>query len=255
MKVDKDKKHRNKTLRSYIVSRTWDKNPEFLMVREVVQNLRTKKPNFDEFKYVYDYEWEYEPGLSHLGKGDLVFTDGKNKFLIVECKKKNPQEVCQQTIGYIEKFALCHKEAKVIKGLAVTSNGWHVYSSDLPYWELDIAERERSYYKLFDTVENPKVIEKRDSFQKIYRDEGLLPNNPVNALNGLSVQGIINISYEFSSSFKCEVTIKFLRGFKNQIFSGKGARSNKKEAKIQAAANLCDKIFLPYHMKDHHYLM
>ena len=60
MKVDKNIKHRDKTIRSYIISRNWDKNPEFLLVREVVKDLRTRKPKLSEFKCVYDYEWEVE---------------------------------------------------------------------------------------------------------------------------------------------------------------------------------------------------
>ncbi|KKL46102.1 hypothetical protein LCGC14_2348990, partial [marine sediment metagenome] len=174
MEVGKDIKHRDKTIRSYIIARNWDKNPEFLLVREVVQNLTKRKPNLNEFKHVYDYEWEYETGMTNLGKGDLVFTDGKNNFLIVELKKKKPQEVCRQTIDYIRKFNILHKDAKIIKGMAVTYDGWHVYSPDLPYWELDITKKERPQYKLYDELVNSKEIKKRDLFQKIYRDLGLL---------------------------------------------------------------------------------
>ena len=33
--------------------------------------------------YVWDYEWEVEPGNSKFGKGDLVLTDGNNDFMVL----------------------------------------------------------------------------------------------------------------------------------------------------------------------------
>ncbi|EKU97018.1 hypothetical protein Lepto7375DRAFT_1056 [Leptolyngbya sp. PCC 7375] len=33
-----------------------------------------------------DDEWEYEPGQANEGRGDLVFTDGKDRFAVVEVK-------------------------------------------------------------------------------------------------------------------------------------------------------------------------
>ncbi len=47
MNVDENIKHRDKIIRSYILSRNRDKNPEFLLVREVIQNLRTRKPKIN----------------------------------------------------------------------------------------------------------------------------------------------------------------------------------------------------------------
>ena len=44
MKVDKEIRHRDKLIRSYVLSRNWDKNPEFLLVKQVVQDLTKKKP-------------------------------------------------------------------------------------------------------------------------------------------------------------------------------------------------------------------
>ena len=38
------------------------------------------------FPYVWDYEWEVKPGYSQYGKGDLVLTDGKNDFMVLEAK-------------------------------------------------------------------------------------------------------------------------------------------------------------------------
>lgn len=43
----------------------------------------------NSFPYVHLHEWEVVPGRSQFGKGDLVFTDGKDSYLIVECKYIN----------------------------------------------------------------------------------------------------------------------------------------------------------------------
>ena len=153
MKVDKNIKHRDKTIRSYIISRNWDKNPEFLLVREVILNLTTRKPKLSAFKYAYDYEWEVKTGLSHEGKGDLVFTDGKNNFLIVECKNKTSQEVMTQTLGYMKKFEEIQGDAKKTMGMAVSKERWDLVSDEEPYWDLDIKEKDRHYYEFFDDLD------------------------------------------------------------------------------------------------------
>ena len=254
MKVDKNIKHRDNTIRSYIISRNWDINPEFLLVREVIQNLVTRKPELSDFKYVYDYEWEVETGLSNKGKGDLVFTDGKNNFLIVECKNKNSQEVRKQTIDYMKKFEEIQKDAKVVRGMAVTPERWDLVSHESPYWDLDIKESERPYYELFDDLDNPDEIKKRDKFQEIYKNLGLMPNNPINVLKELEDQAIIEIVYKESEDiippFECEVWIKILSDLPGESYYGKAMGSKKKEAKVFACANICDQIFLPYHTKD-----
>ena len=38
------------------------------------------------FPYVWAFEWEVEPGYSQCGKSDLVLTDGKNDFVVLEAK-------------------------------------------------------------------------------------------------------------------------------------------------------------------------
>jgi len=85
--------HRYTTLKNYLMNRNWDKSPtgaliEFDLVRDVAENLYKRKPSLQQFRYIYDYEWEMFPERIDKGKGDLVFTNGKNNFLIVECKFK-----------------------------------------------------------------------------------------------------------------------------------------------------------------------
>ncbi len=256
MKIDKEIKHRDKTIRSYILSKNWDKNPEFLIVKEVVQDLAKKKPEFSKFKFVFDYEWEVEPGLSNKGKGDLIFTDGKNNFLIVECKNKNAQEVRQQTLKYMKLFKGIQNDVKLIKGIAVTKRRWDIITDDLNYWDLDIKEKERDYYELFDDLENADEIKLRDKFQELYKELGIEPKNPINALKELEDKGLIEINFKESEviapPFYSEVWIKTHEFFPEEKYYGKGNGLKKKEAKAYAYADICNQLFLPYHMKDLH---
>lgn len=74
---------RDRVLRDYIRGRTWDTNPEFGLLRNLVVDGH---PLLDAFPLLYDYEWEVQPGRSDGGCGDLVFTDGAGNFAVVEVK-------------------------------------------------------------------------------------------------------------------------------------------------------------------------
>ena len=78
-------KNRNKTIRDYITGRTWDKNSEFLLIRQIV-NGEIIQNYLENYPYIYDYEWEVIDGYTNYGKGDMVFTDAHGNFLIIECK-------------------------------------------------------------------------------------------------------------------------------------------------------------------------
>ena len=77
---------RNRILRTYVLKRTWDCDPEF----KVLQNLlgvptpRFWLPFHANYPLVYDLEWE----TFHVdgGHGDLVLTNGLRAFLVVELK-------------------------------------------------------------------------------------------------------------------------------------------------------------------------
>lgn len=78
-----DCQHRDLVIRAYLEGRTWDDNPEFALLRELVvrgHELLADVP------LVYDYEWESVSGRSDLGRGDLIFTDGVSTFAVVEVK-------------------------------------------------------------------------------------------------------------------------------------------------------------------------
>ena len=85
--VDSSKREchrRNDVFQSYIRGRDWCVSSEFHLLRKLVLNpASVTKWNeyYNEYPYIFDYEWECS-----VGRGDLVCTDGKNCFLVVELK-------------------------------------------------------------------------------------------------------------------------------------------------------------------------
>ena len=133
--VDKEILRRDNIIRSYILGRTWDKNDEFLLIQRII-NGDKKDELLSKYPYVYDYEWEVSDGASNLGKGDLVFTDSKRNFLVVECKyidiydqgrtartrrTMKRKKIKEQTQNYVLYFKNKHSEAKSVKGLGISS--------------------------------------------------------------------------------------------------------------------------------------
>lgn len=75
--------HRNQVLRAYFEGRNWDNNGEYALKRQLVLSSHQLLPRYP---YVIEDEWEVEPGRTDKGRGDLVFTDGKGHFAVVEVK-------------------------------------------------------------------------------------------------------------------------------------------------------------------------
>jgi hypothetical protein len=105
---------RDKVLRDFFVGKTWDQNPEFELMRDFVLNSSKLLPNYP---FLFEHEWEVVSGESSHGKGDLVFTDGKNAFAVVEMKhvdllqrkerrREKRRKVEEQAKTYTEKFPL-----------------------------------------------------------------------------------------------------------------------------------------------------
>ena len=128
-------KRRHWIIHDYIIGRTWDKNPEFLLIKQIVSGEIIQEYT-EKYPYNYDYEWEVYDGYSNLGKGDLVLTDAHGNFLIIECKyinlnatgqtarskrRKSRRDVKKQTKDYIKAFKIKNFEAKNVIGLAVTN--------------------------------------------------------------------------------------------------------------------------------------
>ena len=74
---------RDRVIRAYLLGRTWDANPEFGLVRALATSVH---PDLATYPYLYNYEWEVQPGFSNAGCGDLVLTDGSGNFAVVEAK-------------------------------------------------------------------------------------------------------------------------------------------------------------------------
>lgn len=81
-----DFSERDRVIRAYLSGRTWDSNPEFGLVRELVVGGH---PDLTAFPFLYDYEWEVQPGFSNGGCGDLIFADGAGNYAVVEVKFVN----------------------------------------------------------------------------------------------------------------------------------------------------------------------
>ena len=75
-------RRRDRIIRSYIKEHDWYVSAEFELVRKLVMNPPPKwQSDYSQYRYIFDYEWVIDKW-----KGDLVYTDGRNNFLIVEVK-------------------------------------------------------------------------------------------------------------------------------------------------------------------------
>ena len=90
--IKRDKKLRSKILKKKKCSYS----SELSVVNDLIMfhdNIKTDytnqkflKEKMKVYAYIYEYEWDVLQGKSNYGKGDLVFTDGDQNFLVVECK-------------------------------------------------------------------------------------------------------------------------------------------------------------------------
>ncbi len=78
-----DLAERDRVIRTYIQGRSWDTNPEFMLIRAFVSEGHA---DLAAYTHIHDYEWEVDPGHSNGGCGDLVLTDGAGNFAVVEAK-------------------------------------------------------------------------------------------------------------------------------------------------------------------------
>ena len=195
--------HRHNTLKNYLENRNWDKNPEgklieFDLIRDVAINLHTKKPILKNFIYIYDYEWEVIPGRTDKRKGDLIFTDGKNNFLIVECKLGNSTFVRRQVLIYIEEFKKIKPKLNKICGLAVTRGDWD-YLDDGGNWQYENRGKHSKYSQSYDGLILRTVqIEAKSKLQEYYKSIGYKPMDPTSALNQLKQRNFLDISDNYS---------------------------------------------------------
>lgn len=127
--IDLDILYRHKVLRTYILGKIWDENGEFILLQKLIKGS-IKNDIIAKYPYVYDYEWEVVSSSSQYGKGDLILTDGKDNFKIIECKyighgnranrRKKRRDLENQVEKYVDVFKEIHKEAKNVTGVGFT---------------------------------------------------------------------------------------------------------------------------------------
>lgn len=244
----KEIKYRDKTIRKYIFARNWDNNPEFLLNKEVVLNLAIRRPLLKNYKYVYDYEWEVIPGFSDKGKGDLILTDAKNHYLIIECKKKKPQEIRKQVLKYMRFFISKNPDVSVA-GLAVSPKNWDYTTLEMIYWDFELCLKEKKYCKLFKDLENPEEVKKRDKLQRLYKEEGFGLQNPISAIEDLKKTGLIldiQTNMNPAPPLTFQYTLTASNKFPKEKYSASAHGNKKSSTKKAAAAKICEQIYLPY---------
>jgi len=254
-----DIKHRHKTLKNYLENRNWDKNPrggliEFDLMRDVAKNLHKRKPFLKNFIFIYDYEWEVIPGRTDKNKGDLVFTDGKNNFLIVECKLRDSNYVRTQVFDRINDLKKIKPSIGKICGLAVSSNNWD-YLDEGGIWHFEKISKFNKYYQAYDNLMlNPEQIDAKSKLQEYYKKIGYKPTDPTSALIQLKQRNFLSLSDNFHSHenkppFEIVIKASFNEIF-IKSFEGKGEAYNKTIARALASADICEQIFLEYEMSD-----
>lgn len=127
-------RNRHRILFDYVSKKTWGLDQEALLLRAFITDL--KNPIRVHYKYVYDLDWKADFPNGLFGRGDLVLTDGKGNFLVVEAKYIDPlegktmrtrrtkkrKEVLNQTQTYLEAFRKQNRlQPEAVKGLVLTN--------------------------------------------------------------------------------------------------------------------------------------
>ena len=109
-----------------------EKHAEATAVQELLQDMPWE---LQGCPHLYEYNWLVE-GKSHVGAGDLVFTDGQGIFIVVEVKhlnqnlagknnrvnkKKKLRQVQEQAKKYHEKFCNDDHEDAIVLAAAYTN--------------------------------------------------------------------------------------------------------------------------------------
>ena len=124
---------RDRILRAFFEGKDWDHNDEFLLKRRFVSESSKLLPGFP---FVVDDEWEFEPGHTNEGRGDLIFTDGEGRFAVVELKymdnnrsgptarkkrTKDRGKVVEQAQDYALKLWRLHQHDTVVEAYSYTN--------------------------------------------------------------------------------------------------------------------------------------
>jgi hypothetical protein len=93
--------------------------------------LRGNHPELAAFPFLCANEWEPRPGLSQWGCGDLVCTDGRGSYAVIELKwvntggnrenrRKKRRKVVWQAKKYARMWAVLHPDARRVIGFSYT---------------------------------------------------------------------------------------------------------------------------------------
>jgi hypothetical protein len=103
--------------------------------RDIYRELLAKYP------YICEHEWKINKFLPQRGVGDLVFTDGKGNYMVMEVKwlnsrsgptqrtkrRKKRKKVKKQALKYGKAYFRKHPEAKSIIAVAATNEGFIIH--------------------------------------------------------------------------------------------------------------------------------
>ena len=151
MKI-KDMKQRDDRLRSKILNNTSNHSHEFRLVQEIIKKQKTVcGGRLKRYPYIFNYEYCMIPGQSNTGKGDLIFTDKRDNYMVMEVKyldfyqsgktaknrrTKHRKKVKTQTKKYMKELSSFYPGAKSIKGIAYTNQSYKVYELNKETYEI-----------------------------------------------------------------------------------------------------------------------
>lgn len=139
----KDIKRKSAQLRFKILNNTSYNHLEFGLVQEIVKKQKKVcDGRLKRYPYIFKYEYCIFPGQSNTGKGDLIFTNKRENFMVVEVKyldlhqtgktaknrrTKKRKHIKTQTKRYMKELSTSYPDAKSIKGIAYTNESYKVY--------------------------------------------------------------------------------------------------------------------------------
>ncbi len=143
----KDLKQKSARLRSYILNNTSNHSLEFGLVQKIVRKRKTIcDGRLKRYPYIYKHEYCKIPGQTNTGKGDLIFRDKRENFMVIEVKyidfyqtgktaknrrTKKRKHVKVQTKKYMKELSSSYPDARSIKGIAYTNDIYKVYELNM----------------------------------------------------------------------------------------------------------------------------
>ena len=122
-------KVRDSVLRSLIIGTYWKTGEEFCLLRNLLMRPYPKYwiEYSEKYPFLFNYEWPiYSQFTGNIYVGDAVFTDGYNKFLIVELKSTSSNALSSKTaLSRTHKTARHKKKKKILDQVKFYTSIWH----------------------------------------------------------------------------------------------------------------------------------